>query len=72
MLAPELYCPQCGEDTPTLHEGYCEDCRKDRQTALDAHNAEHDAWVRMTPNEQKRAILYQLAPFQSSNGDPLG
>ena len=27
-------CPQCGEETETLHEGCCEDCREDNQKAV--------------------------------------
>lgn len=37
-------CPQCGEETPTLHEGYCEECRKDNQHALDRFNEHLELW----------------------------
>ncbi len=33
-------CPQCGELSEQLHEGYCEQCCNDNQAALDRHNAE--------------------------------
>ena len=36
------HCPQCGCDTPELHEGYCEDCCRENQAALDQHNAAFD------------------------------
>lgn len=38
-------CPQCGEETETLHEGFCEDCRKQNQEALDEHNYWHDRYT---------------------------
>ena len=51
-------CPQCGEDTPSLFEGYCEPCRDDNQTALDLHNAQHDAWRQMSGAERWAAIKH--------------
>lgn len=54
-------CPQCGEFTPDLHEGYCADCCVDNQAAVDAHNAALDAWERLTDRERgdriRRAAL---------------
>ena len=53
-------CPQCGEPTETLNEGYCEECRENNQRALDAHNARFDWWQGLTDAERaeqiKRAI----------------
>lgn len=49
-------CPQCGEPTETLHEGYCADCCAENQAALDKHNAEFDAWEAMTPKQRDARI----------------
>lgn len=49
-------CPQCGEPTPQLHEGYCRECRDDNQAALDRHNAEYDRWQSMTDEQRELAI----------------
>ena len=45
-------CPQCGEETETLHEGYCEECRDERQNALNEHNARFDFWEKCTDAEK--------------------
>lgn len=45
-------CPQCGETTPTLYEGYCEYCRKQNQIELNEHNRSYDAWQKMS-NKQR-------------------
>jgi len=50
-------CPQCGEPTPELHEGYCEDCCIENQRCLDQHNAEYDRWQRMTDAQRDAAIM---------------
>lgn len=49
-------CPQCGEGTPELHEGYCAECCHDNQQRLDAHNAHFDAWERMSPAQRDARI----------------
>jgi len=49
-------CPQCGEDTETLDEGYCEPCRVDNQQRLDKHNFEFDQWQKMNDKERDEAI----------------
>ena len=49
-------CPQCGEETETLYEGYCEDCCTLNQTRLDLHNAEYDRWQSMSDAERNAAI----------------
>lgn len=56
MTGDRFDCPQCGEPTETLHEGYCEECRDERQAALDLHNAQYDRWQRMTDAERDREI----------------
>ena len=56
-------CPQCGEPTETLHEGYCEDCCRDNQAALDAHNRAFDRWEKMSDNERARAIAKAAGLF---------
>jgi hypothetical protein len=49
-------CPGCGEDTETLYEGYCEECRDERQHALLLHQTEYDHWKRMSSEEREHAI----------------
>ncbi len=49
-------CPQCGEQTMALFEGYCCNCRDENQAALDAHNAAFDQWERMTDAQRDAAI----------------
>ena len=52
----QLYCPQCGEPTNELHEGFCEECYQQNQVELDLHNAEYDHWNRMSFEEREEAI----------------
>ena len=49
-------CPQCGEPTETLHEGYCEDCRDQNQRSLDEHNARFDWWEGLNDAERDEKI----------------
>lgn len=49
-------CPQCGEPTFELHEGYCRECCDANQAALDKHNAQYDAWQAMTDAQRDAAI----------------
>lgn len=49
-------CPQCACDTPTLHEGVCEECRMQNQSELDEHNVRFDQWQSMTDAERDTAI----------------
>jgi len=49
-------CPQCGEDTPTLNEGYCEPCRVENQRVLDDHNYQADHWDAMSDAERGTCI----------------
>lgn len=51
-----FYCPQCGEDTPELHEGYCLDCCSENQATLDKHNFEFEQWQLMNEAERNQAI----------------
>lgn len=51
-----FHCPQCGEDTPTLCEGRCEECRTENQRRLDEHNSQHDRWYNSTEPERDAAI----------------
>ncbi len=45
-------CPQCGEPTEELHEGYCEQCCHNNQQALDDFNREQDRWKRLTDEQR--------------------
>ena len=60
MSAPQP-CPACGEDTDDMREGFCPDCRRERQGRLDEHNARFDWWESLTEAERdmqiKRAML---------------
>ena len=53
-------CPQCGEDTPELHEGYCRECCDDNQSRLDQHNAQYDEWERLTDKQRDDAIRWSI------------
>ena len=46
------YCPQCGNETQELYEGYCEDCRNQNQSELNEHNAQFDFWEGLTDAER--------------------
>jgi len=52
----ELNCPQCGEPTDQLHEGYCEECCNQNQAELDRHNHEYDHWSRLD-NERREDLI---------------
>jgi len=52
------YCPQCGEDTERLHEGYCEDCFNERQSELLLHNARFDWWESLSDKERDAQIKW--------------
>jgi ribosomal protein L37E len=52
----DLYCPQCGEDTDELHEGYCEVCCYNNQQALDDHNYSYRMWQELSRQEREDQI----------------
>ena len=49
-------CPQCGGETPDLYEGYCLECRDERQEGVDLHNDTSDQWWRMDGRQRNNAI----------------
>jgi hypothetical protein len=49
-------CPQCGEETPALHEGYCLQCCSDNQASLDSHNFQLDRWNSMNDSQRDAEI----------------
>lgn len=51
-----MICPQCGIETPELHEGYCLNCCVQNQTALNAHIIQFDQWQNMTGREKDLQI----------------
>lgn len=55
------HCPQCGEPTKVFFEGYCKDCRDERQSELDEHNASFDRWERMTDGQRSDEIKQAIA-----------
>ena len=57
-MSGDFDCPQCGEATEALHEGYCADCCADNQARLDAHKVSHDRWALMTNDERDREIRW--------------
>lgn len=53
IVEPRVFnCPQCGQETETLHEGYCEECRDQRQRELNEHNASIDFWDSLSDKEK--------------------
>jgi len=63
-----LACPQCGEDTPTLHEGYCADCCAENQHALDMHNHSVDRWAAITDWQREDEIRAALRAKGGEHG----
>ena len=51
-----FYCPQCGEDTETLDEGYCPECSQNNRDTLALHHAQYDRWNRMTDKQRDDEI----------------
>jgi hypothetical protein len=51
-----ICCPQCGEPTERLCEGYCEPCRDANQAALDEHHARADWWASLTDRQRDAQI----------------
>lgn len=55
-LIGQYCCPQCGFDTETLHEGYCQECCEQRQQELNLHNARFDWWDSLSDAERRDQI----------------
>lgn len=51
-----FHCPQCGEDTNELPEGYCPECGKENQRVLHEHNLGFDRWQRLSPAQREAEI----------------
>ncbi len=51
-LIIEFVCPQCGFEVENLVEGYCEECKEDRQRQLNEHIARFDFWENCTDKER--------------------
>ncbi len=49
-------CPQCGEPTNSLFDGYCAECSAANQSALDAHNDQHDRWKGLSDARREAEI----------------
>lgn len=49
-------CNQCGLDAQQFREGVCLWCYDDNQAELNQHNAELDAWAKMTDKQKDDAI----------------
>ncbi len=49
-------CPQCGENTENLNEGYCDICHDYNQEQLNLHNAQYTFWNSLTDNERNYYI----------------
>jgi hypothetical protein len=54
---PTFRCPQCGDPTERLFEGYCEPCCTANQAALDEHNARFDWWESLTDRQRGDEIM---------------
>lgn len=55
-MSEKFHCPACGDDTDTLHEGYCEPCCTQQQANLDVHNASYDRWQSLTDRQRTDEI----------------
>ena len=51
-----LHCPQCGLETETFHEGYCQECCAENQRCLDEHNMSYDRWQRLSNEERDEEV----------------
>ena len=55
------HCPDCGiEVDGPLVEGYCQECRDERQSKLNQHHAELNWWGSLTIEEKDRFIQMRL------------
>jgi len=52
----DLYCPQCGDHTEQLHEGYCEECCKNNQNILNDFNLRLKWWDGLTDEQRWKEI----------------
>jgi predicted ATP-dependent serine protease len=55
-MSEQYVCPQCGGETPELHEGSCEVCWQHNQLAQDLYNAQYDYW-RSLDNERREELI---------------
>lgn len=56
-VRPEGYdCPQCGEATEVLDEGYCPPCSTENRDALALHEAQRRWWGGLTDRERDGQI----------------
>lgn len=53
-------CPQCGNYTEELHEGYCKPCSDSNENELFRHNHEFDRWEALTDSQREDEIKGQL------------
>ena len=49
-------CPQCGEETETLHEGYCEECRIENSAAVHDHRHQFTEWESLSVEQRNGKI----------------
>jgi len=52
----ELTCPQCGEETEGLYEGYCRECCSDNQNELDSANLQYAEWESLINSQRDKRI----------------
>jgi hypothetical protein len=62
MTSNTQHCDGCGHEAPvdSFQEGWCGDCYRERQRALDEHNARYDQWSAMTDNQRWDAVRREL------------
>ena len=51
-------CPECGELTDRLCEGFCETCWEYRQAMLDFHNLQFDRWQKLSSSDRESEIKW--------------
>ncbi|WP_162887781.1 hypothetical protein [Leptospira mayottensis] len=47
-------CPQCGEFTERLYDGYCWDCREENEHRLFRDLMEKQEWDKLSDSEKRR------------------
>lgn len=57
-----LICPQCGEETESLNEGYCEACTHNNYSQMAQHEYTFRRWEQL--NDAQRWLEIRLAGQQ--------
>ena len=49
-------CPQCGDETERLYEGYCLECAAENQAELTEHLISFEEWEKLSSSEREKRI----------------